>query len=83
MIRLFNVYYPIRTLVLLLGEALIVGLSFILGTLWSADSLLRVNNELFIEGGFPRILGLTGVVGLIAVAVASVAVAYLKVRGYS
>jgi membrane associated rhomboid family serine protease len=28
-------------------------------------------------------LGLTGVVGLIAVAVASVAVAYLKVRGYS
>ncbi|MGB8061897.1 MAG: TIGR03013 family XrtA/PEP-CTERM system glycosyltransferase [Candidatus Sulfotelmatobacter sp.] len=66
MIRLFNVYYPIRTLVLLLGEALIVGLSFVLGTLWSADSLLRVNNELFIEGGLLRIMGLTGVVLLLA-----------------
>jgi hypothetical protein len=24
-IRLFNVYYPVRTLVLLLGEALVIG----------------------------------------------------------
>ena len=31
-IRLFNVYYPVRTLVLLVVEALIVGLSFVLGT---------------------------------------------------
>ena len=62
MIRLFNVYYPVRTLVLLLGEALIVGLSFILGTWLSVDSLLRLNNALFIEGGYLRILGLTGVV---------------------
>jgi sugar transferase (PEP-CTERM system associated) len=65
-IRLFNVYYPVRTLVLLLGEALIVGLSFVLGALWSADSLLRANNELFIEGGFSKILGLTGVVLLLS-----------------
>ena len=31
MIRLFNVYYPVRTLVLLIGEALIVGASLLLG----------------------------------------------------
>ena len=66
MIRLFNVYYPVRTLLLLVGEALIVGLSFVLGTLWSLDSLLRLNNELFIEGGYLRILGLTGVVLLLS-----------------
>ena len=62
MIRLFNVYYPVRTLVLLVGEALIVGLSFVLGTLWSADSFLRFNNAIFIEGGYLRILLLTAVV---------------------
>src|ERR1039458_8416346 len=32
MIRLFNVYYPARTLVLLLCEALLVGGSFLLAT---------------------------------------------------
>ena len=32
MIRLFNVYYPVRTLVLLAGEALVVWTSFLLGT---------------------------------------------------
>ena len=31
MIRLFNVYYPVRTLILLGGEALIVWTSFLLG----------------------------------------------------
>jgi len=66
LIRLFNVYYPVRTLILLLGEALIVGLSFLLGSLWSADSMLRFNNELVIEGGYWRILGLTGVVLLLS-----------------
>jgi sugar transferase (PEP-CTERM system associated) len=65
-IRLFNVYYPVRTLILLVGEALIVGLSFVLGALWSVDSLLRLNNALFIEGGYLRILGLTGVVLLLS-----------------
>jgi sugar transferase (PEP-CTERM system associated) len=65
-IRLFNVYYPVRTLVLLVGEALIVGLSFVLGTLWDVDSALRLNNELFIEGGYLRILGLTGIVLLLS-----------------
>ncbi len=33
MIRLFNVYYPVRTLVLLVVEALIVGCSFLLAHL--------------------------------------------------
>ena len=33
MIRLFKVYYPLRTLVLLVGEAMIVWLSFVMGTM--------------------------------------------------
>ncbi len=73
MIRLFKVYYPARALVLLVGEALIVGSSFVLGTLLSAGALtnfqdgwLRLNNALFIENGFLRILGLTGIVLLLS-----------------
>ena len=66
MIRLFNVYYPVRTLVLLLGEALVIGFSFLLAALWNVDSMLRLNNELFIEGGYLRILGLTAVVLLVS-----------------
>jgi sugar transferase (PEP-CTERM system associated) len=61
-IRLFNVYYPVRTLVLLLGEALVVGFSFILGTMFTVESMLRFNNALFIERGYLRILALTIVV---------------------
>jgi sugar transferase (PEP-CTERM system associated) len=63
-IRLFNVYYPVRTLVLLAVETLIVWLSFMLGTLLLSqqDGLLEVNNELFIEGGFLKILALTAIV---------------------
>jgi len=45
-IRLFKVYYPLRTLVLLAGEALIVWLSFVLGTmLRNQDSWLLLNVE--------------------------------------
>ena len=73
MIRLFKVYYPVRTLVLLVGEALIVGLSFVLGTVLTlgpltdaGDRWLQLNNALFIEGGYLRILGLTGVVLLLS-----------------
>jgi sugar transferase (PEP-CTERM system associated) len=61
-IRLFNVYYPVRTLVLLVGEALIVGLSFFLGTLLTVQSTLQLNNELIIERGYLGILILTGIV---------------------
>jgi sugar transferase (PEP-CTERM system associated) len=61
-IRLFNVYYPVRTLVLLVGEALIVGLSFFLGTLLTVESELQLNNELIIERGYLGILIVTGIV---------------------
>lgn len=76
MIRLFNVYYPVRTLVLLIGEALIVGFSFVLGTLAgpvavafrytlsSPEASLQLKNALFIElpGFTAQIFGMTGVV---------------------
>ena len=57
MIRLFNVYYPIRTLVLLIGEALIVWTSFLLGAVYELreDSYLVLNYE----GGYLKILGVT------------------------
>jgi sugar transferase (PEP-CTERM system associated) len=72
-IRLFNVYYPVRTLVLLVGEALIVGLSFILGTflysvmlvLGDPENSLRFKDALFIEGGYFRIFELTGYVKML------------------
>jgi len=57
LIRLFNVYYPIRTLVLLIGEALIVWTSFLLGAVYELreDSYLVLNYE----GGYLKILGVT------------------------
>jgi sugar transferase (PEP-CTERM system associated) len=57
LIRLFNVYYPIRTLVLLIGEALIVWTSFLLGAVYEfgPDSYLALNAE----GGYYKIFGLT------------------------
>jgi sugar transferase (PEP-CTERM system associated) len=60
LIRLFNVYYPIRTLVLLIGEALIVWTSFLLG----AWIILREDCYLvlYVEGGFVNILVLTALV---------------------
>jgi sugar transferase (PEP-CTERM system associated) len=57
LIRLFNVYIPVRTLVLLIGEALIVWSSFLLGV-W----LVRQQDTyiaLFYEHGFYKILGVT------------------------
>lgn len=63
MIRLFKVYYPLRTLVLLAGEALIVWVSFVLGTmLRNQDSWLLLN----VEGGYLKILAITGVVLLLS-----------------
>ena len=57
MIRLFNVYYPVRTLVLLLGEALIVWSSFLLGAVFQLreDSYLVLNYE----GGYLKIFAVT------------------------
>lgn len=68
MIRLFKVYYPVRTLVLLTVETLIVWVSFVLGTMVRSreDWLLRLNNELFIEAGFVKILAVTAIVLLIS-----------------
>jgi sugar transferase (PEP-CTERM system associated) len=55
-IRLFKVYYPLRTLVLLAGEALIVWVSFVMGTvLRSQDSWLLLN----VESGYLKILAVT------------------------
>jgi sugar transferase (PEP-CTERM system associated) len=47
LIRLFNVYYPVRTLVLLIGEALIVWTSFLLGAfcMLGPDTYLTLNYE--------------------------------------
>lgn len=60
MVRLFNVHYSVRTLVLLAGEALIVGASFLLGVvLQHRDDLYAVLNY---EGGYLKILVVTLVV---------------------
>jgi len=56
-IRLFNVYYPVRTLVLVTGEALLVFISFLLGTLlrFREDSYLVLN----FEHGYQKLAVLT------------------------
>jgi sugar transferase (PEP-CTERM system associated) len=60
LIRLFNVYYPIRSLILLLGEACIVWTSFLLGmALQHRDDLYVALNY---EGGYLKILTVTLVV---------------------
>jgi sugar transferase (PEP-CTERM system associated) len=62
-IRLFKVYYPLRTLVLLAGEALIVWVSFVAGTmLRNQDSWLLLN----VEGGYLKILAVTAAVLLLS-----------------
>ncbi len=60
MIRLFHVYYPIRTLILLLGEALIVFTSFLV----AAVVELRQDSYLWLyyEGGFVKLFVFTAVV---------------------
>ena len=60
MIRLFNVYYPVRTLVLLGGEALLVWTSFLVATVWQhpEDSYVILNYE----GGYLKILAATAAV---------------------
>jgi hypothetical protein len=59
-IRLFNVYYPVRTLVLLVGEALIIWTSFLLGMVLQhpEDSYVLLNYE----GGYLKIVVVTLVV---------------------
>ena len=63
MIRLFNVYYPTRTLVLLLFEALLVGGSFLLATTYSFEDSYIV---LFYENGLLKILAITALTLLLS-----------------
>ncbi len=58
MVRLFNIYYPVRALILLIGEALIVCASFLLATLvhLGRDSYVVLNYG----SGFYKILAVTG-----------------------
>jgi sugar transferase (PEP-CTERM system associated) len=60
LIRLFNVYIPVRTLVLLIGEALIVLASFLLGAWYGLgqDTYL----VLYFENGLYKIFGVTALV---------------------
>ncbi len=60
MIRLFHVYYPIRTLILLLGEALIVWTSFLVAAVVGLrqDTYLVLNYE----GGYIKLCVFTAVV---------------------
>ncbi len=60
MIRLFNVYYPVRTLVLLIGEALIVWTSFLLGAVFvlREDSYIALNYE----DGYYKLFAVTALV---------------------
>ena len=60
MVRLFHVYYPVRTLILLVGEALIVCLSFLVPALieFGPDSYLVLNYE----RGLAKILATTALV---------------------
>ncbi len=63
MIRLFNVYYPTRTLVLLLFEALLVGSSFLLATaclcFMEPDGNVILFNTLIYENGLLKIACIT------------------------
>jgi hypothetical protein len=56
-IRLFNVYYPVRTLALLVGEAVLVWISLVLGAVlqFGDDSYLVLN----FEYGYYKILIIT------------------------
>jgi sugar transferase (PEP-CTERM system associated) len=69
-IRLFKVYYPLRTVVLLAGEFLVITLSFVAGMLVVLQNqeygILELKNELFIEGGYLKILAVTGIVLLVS-----------------
>jgi sugar transferase (PEP-CTERM system associated) len=62
-IRLFKVHYPLRAVILVAGEALMVGVSFLLATLlcYREDSYLVLN----FEYGYFKILTVTAVVVLL------------------
>jgi len=59
MVRLFNVYYPLRSLVLLCGEAFVICSSFLVASRveFGADSYRVLN----FENGYYKILAITGI----------------------
>jgi sugar transferase (PEP-CTERM system associated) len=63
-IRLFNVHYPLRILVLVVGEALIVWISLLLGTIlrYREDSYIVLN----FEYGYYKIIAVTVMVLLLS-----------------
>jgi sugar transferase (PEP-CTERM system associated) len=63
-IRLFNVYYPARTLLLIAGEAVVVCLSFLMAVLFQLgpDAYISLNYE----GGYMKILSVAGLAMLCA-----------------
>jgi exopolysaccharide biosynthesis polyprenyl glycosylphosphotransferase len=63
-IRLFRVYYPLRALVLLAVEALIVYVSFVLATIMQNRETWWI--LLNVEGGYLKILGVTVLVLLLS-----------------
>src|SRR5260370_35215862 len=58
MVRLFNVYYPLRSLVLLCGEAFVICSSFLLSSRieFGADSYLVLNLEYY----YSNVIAATG-----------------------
>jgi exopolysaccharide biosynthesis polyprenyl glycosylphosphotransferase len=56
MIRLFNAYFPTRTLLLTVSEALLVTLGFVLAVMVTAETATDANIYLFDLNGFGRIL---------------------------
>jgi len=63
-IRLFNVYYPVRTLVLLVVEAMVVGSSFLLATWWRNPETSWI--VLNVDGGYLKIFFVTAIVLLLS-----------------
>lgn len=60
MVRVFNVYYPVRTIILFCGEAFLISASFLAAVLirLGSDSVLVLNYEY----GYYKILAITGIV---------------------
>lgn len=62
MVRVFRVYCPVRTLVLLVGDAFVVWIGLLAGTVlysllrfsYDSERLLRFSNQIFIEGAYWR-----------------------------
>jgi sugar transferase (PEP-CTERM system associated) len=65
-IRLFKVHYPLRALVLLAGEALIVWLSFLVATIWRNPDTWLLGN---VDGGYLQVLAALGPKILVVTAV--------------